>query len=63
MKRKRRGKTAKVMSEFKQGKLHSGSKKGPKVHSRRQAIAIALSEARKVGENVVPKRKRKRGKY
>lgn len=36
-----------VMHEFKMGKLHSGSKKGPEVTSRKQAIAIALSEARK----------------
>lgn len=34
-----------VMREFKKGKLHSGSKKGPKVTSRKQAVAIALSEA------------------
>ena len=40
-------KTAKVMKEFKAGKLHSGSKKGPEVTSRKQAIAIALSEAKK----------------
>ena len=40
-------KVAKVMREFKGGKLHSGSKKGPKVTSRKQAIAIALSEAGK----------------
>lgn len=39
-------KVKKVMHEFKVGKLHSGSKKGPKVKSRKQAIAIALSEAR-----------------
>jgi hypothetical protein len=39
-------KVAKVMKEFKQGKLHSGSKKGPVVKNRKQAIAIALSEAR-----------------
>jgi hypothetical protein len=38
-------KVAKVMKEFKQGKLHSGSKKGPKVKSRKQAVAIAMSEA------------------
>lgn len=37
----------KEMSEFKHGKLHSGSKSGPKVKSRKQAIAIALSEAKK----------------
>ena len=35
------------MKEFKQGKLHSGSKKGPVVTDREQAIAIALSEAKK----------------
>jgi len=35
------------MGEFKRGKLHSGSKHGPKVTSRKQAIAISLSEARK----------------
>ncbi len=40
-------KVAKVMGEFKRGKLRSGSKKGPKVTSRKQAVAIALSEARK----------------
>ena len=37
-------KVGKVMKEFKAGKLHSG-KKGPVVKSRKQAIAIALSEA------------------
>ena len=37
-------KVAKVMREFGKGKLHSG-KKGPVVKSRKQAIAIALSEA------------------
>lgn len=36
-----------TMKEFKKGKLHSGSKKGPKVKSRKQAIAIGLSEQRK----------------
>jgi hypothetical protein len=38
------------MHEFKIGKLHSGSKKGPQVSNRKQAIAIALSEARKAGK-------------
>ena len=38
-------KVHKVMSEFKLGTLHSGSKRGPKVKSRKQAIAIAMSEA------------------
>ena len=46
------------MKEFKHGTLHSGSKKGPKVKSRRQAVAIALSEAREAGEKVPKKRKR-----
>lgn len=31
------------MDLFKEGKLHSGSKKGPVVKNRKQAIAIALS--------------------
>lgn len=42
------GKQAKmhrVMSEYKTGMLHSGSKHGPMVKSRRQAIAIGLSES------------------
>jgi len=42
-----KGKVEKVMHEYKEGKLHSGSKKGPKVTSRKQAIAIAMSEAGK----------------
>jgi Family of unknown function (DUF6496) len=55
----KKGKVEKVMKEFKSGKLHSGSKKGPEVTNRKQAIAIALSEARKAGEKVKPKKKRK----
>ena len=43
---KKGGKVAKVMHEFGEGKLHSGSKKGPKVTNPKQAIAIALSEQR-----------------
>lgn len=39
------GKIRKVMHEFKKGELHSGSKKGPKVTSHDQAMAIAMSEA------------------
>jgi hypothetical protein len=41
------GKIAKTMHEWKAGSLHSGSKKGPKVTSQKQAVAIALSQARK----------------
>ena len=35
-----------VMHKFKHGSLHSGSKHGPKVKSREQAIAILMSEKR-----------------
>lgn len=37
----------KVMNEFVSGKLHSGSKKGPVVTNRKQAIAIGISEGKK----------------
>ena len=40
-------KVEKVMGEFKRGELHSGSKQGPEVTSRKQAVAIAMSEAGK----------------
>lgn len=40
-------KVKKVMGEWKAGQLKSGSKKGPVVKSQKQAVAIALSEARK----------------
>jgi hypothetical protein len=43
------------MHEMKRGKLKSG-RSGKKVTSRKQAIAIGLSEARKEGKNV-PKKK------
>ena len=48
----------KVMEEYSERKLHSGSKKGPVVKNRKQAIAIGLSEARKAGERVKPKKKK-----
>jgi len=54
-----RKKVEKVMREYKEGKLHSGSKKGPTVGSRKQAVAIALSEARKAGAKI-PKKKGKK---
>jgi type III secretory pathway component EscU len=57
-KRASRSKTRTVMHEFKAGKLHSGSKKGPLVKNPKQAIAIALSESRKsTGLPKKPKRK------
>jgi hypothetical protein len=44
------GKMKKVMGEYKRGDLHSGSSKGPKVTNPKQAVAIALSEARNAGK-------------
>jgi|HubBroStandDraft_4_1064222.scaffolds.fasta_scaffold10941_5 hypothetical protein len=40
-----KGSVEQTMHEFKHGKLHSGSKHGPRVSNRKQAIAIALSQA------------------
>lgn len=47
---KKKDKVAKVMREFKAGTLHSGKdpkgpKKAPVVKNRKQAVAIALSQA------------------
>ena len=50
-------KVEQVMRERKKGTLKSGS--GGKVTSRKQAIAIGLSEARKAGAKVPKKAKRK----
>ena len=50
-------KVEKVMHERKKGTLKSGS--GRKVKSRKQAIAIGLSEARKEGAKVPKKKKKK----
>ena len=49
-------KVKKVMHEYKHGTLKSGQS-GKKVKSRKQAIAIGLSEARRAGANVPKKRK------
>ena len=48
-------KIGKVMGEYKRGELHSGSKKGPVVKNPKQAVAIALSEARKAGAKIPKK--------
>ena len=47
-------KVEKVMHEMKEGKLKSG-RSGKKVTSRKQAVAIGLSEARKEGAKVPKK--------
>lgn len=52
--------SSKVFDEWKSGKLRSGSKRGPKVRSHKQAIAIYLSERRKEGKSTSPKRSRRR---
>jgi len=43
-------KVGKVMGEYKAGDLHSGSKNGPMVTNRKQAVAIGMSEARKASK-------------
>ncbi len=48
-------KVHKVMEEYKEGKLKSGS--GGKVMNRKQAVAIALSEARSAGAKIPKKKK------
>lgn len=44
-------KVGRVMHEFKKGKLKSG-RSGQRVTDRKQAVAIGLSQARKIGEKV-----------
>lgn len=50
-----KGKVKKVMHEYKEGQLKSG-RSGKKVASRKQAVAIALSEARQSGAKI-PRKK------
>jgi hypothetical protein len=45
-----KSKFKKVMHEWKEGELHSGSKKGPVVTNPKQALAISFSEARKASK-------------
>ena len=54
--RKAQQKVKKAMHERKRGTLRSG-RSGRKVKSRKQAIAIGLSEARRAGGKVPPRRK------
>lgn len=55
--KKGHAKVEKVMHEYKMGELHSGSKHGPLVKNPKQAIAIALSEARKMKKVRAKKKK------
>ena len=50
MAKKPHAKVTKVMHEWKSGQLHSGSRQGPMVKSKKQAIAIALSEQKKANK-------------
>jgi ribosomal protein L21E len=43
--KKQSAKIGKVMREYKAGTLNTGSKTGPIVKSRKQAVAIAMSQA------------------
>jgi len=54
-------KVGQVMRERKRGKLRMG-RSGKKVTSRKQAIAIGLSEARRAGAKVPRRRKKSSGK-
>lgn len=47
-----------VMHEYKHGTLHSGSNKGPKVKSRKQAQAIAMSESGQSNKAKAARKKR-----
>jgi len=57
---KKKNKIRKVMREFKEGALHSGSKSGPLVENPKEAIAIALSEARRMGKKMAKMMKKKK---
>ena len=59
--RKAAKKVKKAMHERKRGTLKSG-RSGKKVKSRKQAIAIGLSQARRAGGKVPRKRSRKRSR-
>jgi len=50
-KAQKQAKVKMVMDEWKKGKLHSGSKRGPVVRSQKQAVAIALSQSGQARKN------------
>jgi hypothetical protein len=56
-KKAKRKRVKEEMDKFKEGKLHSGSKKGPVVENPKQAIAIALSES---GQSKKKKKRKKK---
>ena len=56
---KKKAKVKKVMGEFKRGTLHSG-KGGPVVKSRKQAVAIAMSEAGMAKKSKAKKKAKKK---
>ena len=58
-KKAKRTRIKEEMDKFSTGSLHSGSKKGPIVTSREQAIAIGLSES---GQSKKTSKKRKKSK-
>jgi hypothetical protein len=55
---KAKKKVGKVMREYKRGSLKSGGS-GKRVTSRKQAVAIGLSEARRAGAKVPPPKRRR----
>ena len=61
-KNKKEKKIKKVIKEFDKGDLHSGSKKGPKVTSKAQALAIGYSEAKEAVKKKKKKMKTKKSK-
>ena len=56
-KKAKKARVKEEMHKYKEGELHSGSKKGPVVTNPKQAIAIALSES---GQSKKKKKKKKK---
>lgn len=54
---KKADKIGEVMKEYSEGKLHVGSKKGPKAKNKKQALAIAFSEAARLKKKPSKKKK------
>ncbi len=57
----KKAKADKVFHEWGQGKLHSGSKKGPVVTKRKQAIAIAMKESGQAKNKAARMKAKKKG--